>query len=155
MADSPKNAWEVTHLTSCRGATAPLRPVRRQPADGLGINAYTRGVGAELIEPTTNEPRLGRPERLPRRRGHGASPVRGRRLVRRPEFTFVSPPANREATAVCSSDTVVVVGGRPGSALRCPGRVLVRGEPAYQAGDFEEALASRAKALPNTPTTHT
>ena len=65
---------------------------------------------------------------------------------------FVPPGVHREATAGAAPTTVVVVGGRPGSALPVsPFEYWYAAEPAYQAGDFEEAVAIARDGLVDYP----
>ena len=65
---------------------------------------------------------------------------------------FVPPGVHREATAGAAPTTVVVVGGRPGSALPVsPFEYWYAAEPAYQAGDFDEAVAIAREGLADYP----
>ena len=65
---------------------------------------------------------------------------------------FVPPGVHREATAGAAPTTVVVVGGRPGAALPVsPFEYWYAAEPAYQAGDFDEAVAIAREGLADYP----
>ena len=159
MADSAQNTWKVTHLDELpRVANGSLwRPVRRQlGVTGFGINAYTaEEVGAELIEPhDETSPGSGRHEEV-------YLVVEGTARFRVADadleaptgtFVFVPPGVHREATAGAAPTTVVVVGGRPGSALPVsPFEYWYAAEPAYQAGDFDEAVAIARAGLADYP----
>ena len=159
MADSPQNTWKVTHLDELpRVANGSLwRPVRRQlGVTGFGINAYTADeVGAELIEPhDETSPGSGRHEEV-------YLVLEGTARFRVADadleaptgtFVFVPPGVHREATAGAAPTTVVVVGGRPGSDLPVsPFEYWYAAEPAYQAGDFDEAVAIAREGLADYP----
>lgn len=159
MTHRPQGAWHVTHLDELpRVANGGLwRPVRRQlGVTGFGINAYTaEAVGDELIEPhDETSAGSGRHEEV-------YIVVDGTARFRvadtdieapRGTFLFVPPGTHREATAGEAPTTVVVVGGRPGSALPVsPFEYWYAAEPAYQAGDFEEAVAIAREGLADFP----
>jgi mannose-6-phosphate isomerase-like protein (cupin superfamily) len=159
MGARPTNAWRTVHLDEL--PRIPLgglwRPVRREfGVTGFGINGYSAdSVGAELIEPhDETSPGSGRHEEL-------YLVVEGTARFRVEEtafdaptgtFVFVPPGVQREATAAEAPATVVVVGGRPGDALPVsPFEYWYAAEPAYQAGDYAEAVRIASEGLADYP----
>lgn len=158
MSDSPATP-KVVHLDELpRVANGGLwRPVRRElGVTGFGVNAYTaEAAGDELIEPhDETSPGSGRHEELYLVLEGSARFRVGDEEVDAPTgtFLFVPPGVHREATAASAPATVVVVGGRPGDALPVsPFEYWYAAEPAYQAGDFDEAVRIASEGLETYP----
>ena len=154
MSNSPATP-KVVHLDELpRVANGGLwRPVRRElGVTGFGVNAYTaEAAGDELIEPhDETSPGSGRHEELYLVLEGSARFRVGDEEVDAPTgtFLFVPPGVHREATAASAPATVVVVGGRPGDALPVsPFEYWYAAEPAYQAGDFEEAVRIASEGI--------
>jgi hypothetical protein len=71
---------------------------------------------------------------------------------------FARPEQRRAATALVADTTVVVIGGKPGTAgPASPFEYWYLAEPAYRAGDYEQAYAIAAEGLvphPDNPPLH-
>jgi mannose-6-phosphate isomerase-like protein (cupin superfamily) len=133
------------------------RPVRRLLGiTAFGVNAYTAdAVGDALIE-THDETSLGsgRHEELyVVLSGHATFTVAGEELdAPAGSLLFVEAGSARGAVATAAATTVLVIGGTPGAALPVsPYEYWYAAEPAYQAGDYERAVAIASEGLRDWP----
>ncbi len=152
--------FEVTRLEALE--RIPLgdmewRPIRRTlGVTAFGVNAYTgTAPGAPVIEPhdETSSGAGGHEELYLVATGHAAFIVGGE-PVDAPAGTLVLVPPGvpREATARVAETTIVVVGGKPGAGLPVsPYEHWYAAEPAYAAGDYDEAIAIASQGLADAP----
>ncbi len=133
------------------------RPIRRTlGVTAFGVNAYTGAEpGAPVIEPhdETSSGAGGHEELYVVITGHAAFIVGGE-PVDAPAGTLVLVPPGvpREATARAADTTIVVVGGKPGAGLPVsPYEHWYAAEPAYAAGDYDEAIAIASQGLADAP----
>ncbi len=152
--------FEVTRLEALE--RIPLgdmewRPIRRTlGVTAFGVNAYTGAEpGAPVIEPhdETSSGAGGHEELYLVVTGHAAFIVGGE-PVDAPAGTLVLVPPGvpREATARAAETTIVVVGGKPGAGLPVsPYEHWYAAEPAYAAGDYDEAIAIASQGLADAP----
>jgi hypothetical protein len=152
--------FEVTRLEALE--RIPLgdmewRPIRRTlGVTAFGVNAYTGAEpGAPVIEPhdETSSGAGGHEELYLVITGHAAFIVGGE-PVDAPAGTLVLVPPGvpREATARAAETTIVVVGGKPGAGLPVsPYEHWYAAEPAYAAGDYDEAIAIASQGLADAP----
>jgi tetratricopeptide (TPR) repeat protein len=129
------------------------RPVRRAlGVTAFGINAYTAtAAGASLIErhDETSAGAGGHEELYIVARGAAAFEIDGER-VEAPEGTMIliEPGLVREATAATDDATVLVIGGRPGTAMPpSPFEYWYAAIPAHEAGDYGRAYEIAAEGL--------
>ena len=129
------------------------RPVRRAlGVTAFGINAYTaKAEGASLIErhDETSPGAGGHEEVYIVARGVAAFEIDGER-VEAPEGTMIliEPGVVREATAGTDDATVLVIGGRPGTAMPpSPFEYWYAAIPAHEAGDHRRAYEIAAEGL--------
>jgi hypothetical protein len=133
------------------------RPVRRAlGVTAFGINAYTADhAGDTLIEPhDETSPGAGGHEELYLTATGRASFTVADQQVDAPSGTMllVKPATRREAVAAEDSTTVLVIGGRPGTAMPpSPFEYWYSAIPAEKAGDFEGAYATLAEGLEHWP----
>ncbi len=158
--------FHVAHLDELdRVAVAGTlwRPVRRTlGVTGFGVNAYTAAEpGDELIEPHDETSHgAGREEELYYVAAGAAKFAIGGEDIDAPTGTMVLVPVgtHREATATEDETTVLVMGGPPGAALPVsPFEYWYAAQPAYDRGDYEEAIAIASEGLgdyPEHPTLH-
>ena len=139
------------------GGAGWWRPIRRTLGiSAFGVNAYTADeAGDELIE-THDETSFGagRHEEL-------YLVVRGRArfTVAREEadapagtLLLVQPGTQRGAVAAEPGTTVLVIGGKPGSALPVsPYEHWYAAQPAYDVGDYARAVAIASEGLADWP----
>jgi hypothetical protein len=129
------------------------RPIRKAMGDSaFGINAYTGAqAGDEVIEDHDETGAgSGRHEELYLvLTGHAAFKLDGEEIdAPVGTFVFARPEQRRAATAVAADTTVVVIGGKPGTAgPPSPFEFWYLAEPAYRAGDYEQAYAIAAEGL--------
>ncbi len=129
---------------------------------GFGVNAYTAAkAGEHVIEPhDETSPGAGREEELYFVATGAAEFEVGGERVEAPTGTMVLVPVgtHREATATEDETTVLVMGGPPGAALPVsPFEYWYAAQPAYDRGDYEEAIAIASEGLtdhPEHPTLH-
>ena len=72
-------------------------------------------------------------------------------------FVYVQPTAKRKATAKDEGTTILVVGGTPGKAYEPSPQEAADAFVAYNAGDYETAIAKQLVAIekrPNDPVAH-
>jgi tetratricopeptide (TPR) repeat protein len=131
---------------------ADWRPIRRTlGVTGFGVAAYT-GVakGDEVIEPHDElSPGAGGHEELYFvARGHATFTIDGEPVDAPAGALILIPPGTRrEAHAVVDDTTVLVVGGVEGSVKTSPFEYWYAAEPAYAAGDYEQAIAIASEGL--------
>ena len=153
----PDYLW--THLDELE--SIPLdhgawRPIRRALAiTGFAVNAYSAEAGQPVIEPhdETSAGAGGHQELYLVASGAATFTVAGER-VDAPVGTLVAidPGVMREAVATADATTVVVIGGRPGSALPpSPFEYWYAALPAERAGDLEGAHRIVAEGLEHWP----
>ena len=133
------------------------RPIRRAlGVSAFGINAYTgENAGDEVIEDHDEQgDGSGHHEELyVVMTGRAAFELDGE-TVDAPAGTlvFVRPEQRRAATAVAEDTTILVIGGKPGAAgPPSPFEYWYVAEPAYRAGEYEEAYSIAAEGLEHYP----
>ena len=133
------------------------RPIRRTLGlTAVGANAYTADVaGAPLIEPHDElSPGAGRHEELYIVLTGAATFTIGDDTIDAPAGTLlrVDVGVRRAAIASAPSTTVLVVGGQPGAAMPpSPFEYWYAAQPAYDAGDYERAIAIASEGLAHHP----
>lgn len=153
----PKS-FRIAHLDEVeRISNGPLwRPVRRTlGVTGFGVNAYTAArPGDELIEPhdETSVGSGGHEELYVVICGAARFTIDGEQVAA-PAGTMILVPVgvHRVATAAEPETTVLVVGGVPRSAPVSPFEHWYAAQPAYQRGDYEEAVAIASEGLAEHP----
>jgi mannose-6-phosphate isomerase-like protein (cupin superfamily) len=147
----------LTDLDRIQVGGLTWRPVRRPlGATAFGVNAWTAdAAGDELIESHT--------EGTPSSPGHEelylvvegrATFTVGDEEIDAPAGTLVLVDVGTHRSAVAAQDatTVVVIGGEPGAAG--PGSAwehYYAAQPAYDAGDYEQAIAIAGEGLRDWP----
>ena len=133
------------------------RPIRRRlHVTAFGINAYSGDLaGDELIEEhdETSPGSGGHEELYLVQRGHASFTVGGA-SVDAPAGTLilVPPGVRRSATAAAARTLIVVIGGRPGTALPVsPFEHWYAAQPAFQAGDDDRAVDVASAGLADWP----
>jgi mannose-6-phosphate isomerase-like protein (cupin superfamily) len=133
------------------------RPVRRVlDVTGLGINAYTADeAGGEVIEPhDETSPGAARHEEVyVVATGRATFTVAGE-SIDAPAGTLVRVDVgvHRHAVAKEPGTTVIVVSGAPGAALpSAPYEHWYAAQPAYERGDYSEAIAIASEGLRDHP----
>ena len=133
------------------------RPIRRaMGVSAFGINAYTgENAGDEVIEDHDEQgDGSGHHEELyVVLTGHATFTLDGE-TVDAPAGTFVfaRPEQRRAASAVAEETTILVIGGKPGAAgPPSPFEYWYVAEPAYRAGEYEEAYSIAAEGLEHYP----
>ncbi len=133
------------------------RPIRRAlGVTAFGINAYSAdSVGAALIEPhdETSPGAGGHEEVYLVVTGTAAFTVDGKALeATAGTMVLVQPGVTREAVAVEAPATVLVLGGRPGSAMPpSPFEYWYAAIPAEEAHEYERAYEVAAEGLEHYP----
>ena len=133
------------------------RPIRRpMGVSAFGINAYTGiNAGDEVIEDHDEQgDGSGYHEELyVVMTGHASFVVDGEPIdAPAGTFVLVEPQQRRAATAVVEDTTVMVIGGKPGSAgPPSPFEYWYLAEPAYRAKEYERAYAIAAEGLEHHP----
>jgi mannose-6-phosphate isomerase-like protein (cupin superfamily) len=133
------------------------RPVRRTLGlTAVGANAYTADeAGAPLIEPHDElSPGAGGHEELYVVLTGSATFTIADDTVEAPAGTLVRVDVGvpRAAVAAAPSTTVLVVGGRPQAAMPpSPFEYWYAAQPAYDAGDYQRAVAIAAEGLAHHP----
>jgi mannose-6-phosphate isomerase-like protein (cupin superfamily) len=151
--------YRSTHLSQLDGI--PLdhgvwRPIRRPLAiTGFAINAYSAEAGQPVIEPhdETSAGAGGHEEVYLVASGAATFTVAGE-AVEAPTGTLVAvePGVMREAVAIANGTTIVVIGGRPDSALPpSPFEFWYAALPAERAGDLEQAHEIVAEGVEQWP----
>ena len=159
MSDDRK-PYRFTHLDELE--RVPLehgvwRPVRRAlDVSAFGINAYTADAsGDALIEPhdETSAGAGGHEELYVVVRGAANFEIEGERVAAAEgTMLLVEPGAMRSATAAAGQTTVLVIGGRPGTALPpSPFEYWYAAIPAAEAGDHDRAYEIAAEGLQHYP----
>jgi hypothetical protein len=129
------------------------RPVRRAlGVTAFGINAYTaEAEGAALIErhDETSPGAGGHEELYIVARGAAAFVIDGERVeAAEGTMILIEPGVVREATAATDDATVLVIGGRPGTAMPpSPFEYWYAAIPAHEAGDHRRAYEIAAAGL--------
>jgi tetratricopeptide (TPR) repeat protein len=133
------------------------RPIRRALGiTSVAVNAYTADeAGGRVIERHDElGPGSGHHEEIyVVVSGRAAFTVAGEEIDA-PAGTIVkiSPEETREAIATADGTTVLVLGGKPGAALPVsPYEYWYAAEPAYEAGDYERAIAIASEGLADYP----
>jgi tetratricopeptide (TPR) repeat protein len=139
------------------------RPIRRAlGVTAFGINAYSaEAEGTPLIErhDETSPGAGGHEELYVVARGAATFEIDGER-VEAPQGTMIliEPGVVRQATAATDDATVLVIGGRPGTAMPpSPFEYWYAAIPAHEAGDYRRAYEIAAEGLepyPNHGTLH-
>jgi tetratricopeptide (TPR) repeat protein len=131
-------------------------PIRRPLAiTGFAINAYSADAGAPVIEPhdETSAGAGGHQELYFVASGAARFTVAGE-TVEAPAGTMVAvePAVMREAVSTADDTIIVVIGGRPGTALPpSPFEYWYAALPAERAGDLEGAYELVAEGLEQWP----
>lgn len=139
------------------GGAGWWRPIRRSlGVTAFGVNAYTADEpGDPLIETHDEEsPGSGRHEELYLvLSGRATFRVAGRELdAPTGSLLLVQAGTERGAVAADAATTVLVVGGKPGAALPVsPYEYWYAAEPAYQAGDYSQAVEIASGGLLDWP----
>jgi tetratricopeptide (TPR) repeat protein len=150
-------SYAVVHIDALERARLAeagwWRPVRRTLGlTAVGANAYTADVpGAPLIEPHDElSPGAGGHEELYVVLTGAATFTIADDAIEAPAGTLlrVDVGVRRSAVASAASTTVLVVGGRPQSAMPpSPFEYWYAAQPAYDAGDYERAIAIASEGL--------
>jgi mannose-6-phosphate isomerase-like protein (cupin superfamily) len=133
------------------------RPVRRAlGVTAFGINAYSADeVGDPLIEDhDETSPGAGRHQELYLvARGQARFEVAGERVdAGEGTMVLVEPGVRRRAIAASPGATVIVIGGRPGSAMPpSPFEYWYAAIPAHEAGEHRRAYEIAAEGLEHYP----
>jgi hypothetical protein len=139
------------------GGAGWWRPIRRALGiTAFGVNAYTaENAGDPLIEHHDERSAgAGRHEELyVVLSGRATFTVDGVQLdAPTGALLRVAPGTEREAVAAARDTTVLVIGGRPGAASPVsPYEHWYAAEPAYQAGDYAQAIAIASEGLRDWP----
>jgi Tetratricopeptide repeat len=120
------------------------------------VNAYTAAEpGDALIEPhdETSPGAGGHEELYVVVSGHAAFTIDGSDCdAPAGTLVLVSPGVRREAKSVTAATTVLVIGGKPGAALPVsPFEHWYGAQPAYEAGDYDRAVAIASEGLADWP----
>ena len=164
VASGPREvslSYAVAHIDALERARLDesgwWRPVRRTLGlTAIGANAYTADVaGAPLIEPHDElSPSAGGHEELyVVLTGAAVFTIAGDTIAA-PAGTLlrVDVGVRRAAVASAPATTVLVVGGRPDAALPpSPFEYWYAAQPAYDAGDYERAVAIAGEGLAHHP----
>ena len=150
-------SYAVAHIDALERARLAeagwWRPVRRTLGlTAVGANAYTADVaGAPLIEPHDElSPGAGGHEELYVVLAGAATFTVADETIEAPAGTLlrVGVGVPRSAVASAAATTVLVVGGRPQSAMPpSPFEYWYAAQPAYDAGDYERAIAIASEGL--------
>ena len=136
------------------------RPIRSAlGVTGFGVNAFSAAsAGLELIEAHDEQSAGagGHDELYVVLTGHARFLIDGHELDAPPGMlVHVRRGATRQAWATKVDTTALVVGGRPGEALPvAPFECWYAAEPAYQAGDYDEAIRIAFAGLVTWPEHH-
>jgi hypothetical protein len=145
------------------GGAGWWRPIRRTlGVTAFGINAYTADDAGEPLIETHDETSFGagrHQELYLVLSGRAIFTVDGRELdAPAGSLLLVEPGTERAAVAASANTTVLVIGGRPGSALPVsPYEHWYAAQPAYDAGDYARAVAVASEGLrdwPDHPSLH-
>jgi tetratricopeptide (TPR) repeat protein len=157
---SERGTFRVAHLDDLdrvRLGAGWWRPVRRHlGVTALGVNAYTADApGDEVIERHDElSPGAGGHEELyVFLTGSATFSVEGER-IEAPAGTLlrIDRGADRHAVAREPDTTILVAGGPPGAALPVsPFEFWYAAQPAYQAGDYEQAIEIASAGLRDWP----
>lgn len=150
-------SYAVAHIDALERARLAeagwWRPVRRTLGlTAVGANAYTADVaGAPLIEPHDElSPGAGGHEELYVVLTGAATFTVADETIEAPAGTLlrVGVGVPRSAVASAAATTVLVVGGRPQAAMPpSPFEYWYAAQPAYDAGDYERAIAIASEGL--------
>ena len=150
-------SYAVAHIDALERARLAeagwWRPVRRTLGlTAVGANAYTADVaGAPLIEPHDElSPGAGGHEELYVVLAGAATFTVADETIEAPAGTLlrVGVGVPRSAVASAAATTVLVVGGRPQAAMPpSPFEYWYAAQPAYDAGDYERAIAIASEGL--------
>lgn len=139
------------------GGAGWWRPIRRTLGiTAFGINAYTADDAGDPLIETHDETSFGagRHQELYLVLSGRATFMLDRRAVDAPSgsLLLVEPGTQRGAVAASTNTTVLVIGGRPGSALPVsPYEHWYAAQPAYEAGDYARAVAIASEGLADWP----
>jgi tetratricopeptide (TPR) repeat protein len=145
------------------GGAGWWRPIRRTlGVTAFGINAYTADDAGEPLIETHDETSFGagrHQELYLVLSGRAIFTVDGRELdAPAGSLLLVEAGTERAAVAASANTTVLVIGGRPGSALPVsPYEHWYAAQPAYDAGDYARAVAVASEGLrdwPDHPSLH-
>jgi tetratricopeptide (TPR) repeat protein len=148
------NLGDLERIPLADGIYRPI--ARRLGVSGFGINAYTAANAGDPVIEDHDEQGDGsghHEELYVVMTGHATFTVDGA-TVDAPAgaFVFVRPEQRRGAVAAEDETTVLVIGGKPGAAgPPSPFEYWYLAEPAYRAGDYEEAYAIAAEGLEHHP----
>jgi tetratricopeptide (TPR) repeat protein len=145
---------ELERIPLAHGWWQPIR--RRLGITGFSTNAYSAdSPGDPLIEPhdETSAGAGGHEELYVVMTGGARFVVDGEEVdASAGTVLFVPPGVQREAVARDAGTTVLVVGGRPGSALPVsPFEYWYAAVPAYEAGDYSGAIEIASEGLADWP----
>ena len=133
------------------------RPIRRAlGVTAFGINAYTADAAGDPLIETHDETSFGagRHEELYVVVSGEAAFTVGGEAIPAPAGTLLLVEAGTErgATAAAPGTTVLVIGGKPGSALPVsPYEHWYAAQPAYAAGDYARAVEIASEGLADWP----
>jgi mannose-6-phosphate isomerase-like protein (cupin superfamily) len=150
-------AIHIDDLPSLEQGEAVWRPIRRTlELTGVAANAYTGvEVGDEVIEPHDElSPSAGGHEELYFVAAGRASFVVDGAELDAPAGTLIAVDVGqqREASAAEPATTVLVFGGKPGSAFPpAPFEYWYAAEPSYLDGDFEGGIVILSEGLEHHP----
>ena len=139
------------------GGAGWWRPIRRTLGiTAFGVNAYTADRAGDPLIETHDEasPGAGRHEELYLvTSGRATFTVAGDELEAPIGSLLLVPPgAQRGAVAAAPDTTVLVIGGQPGAALPVsPYEHWYAAQPAYEAGDYAQAVAIASEGLGDWP----
>lgn len=150
----PARVTKLDDLPRIDAAGIHQRPVRRTlGVSAFGTNAYSADTGEHVVEPH-DERGLGHEELYVVVRGAATFTVDGE-TVDAPAGTLVflpEPESHRQATATEDGTIVMAFGGMPGAAGPVSAwEWTFAAAPHVQAGDFEAAYATTARALEDHP----
>jgi tetratricopeptide (TPR) repeat protein len=139
------------------GEAGDWRPIRRALGiTSVAVNAYTAAAAGDLVIEPHDElgPGSGHHEEVYIvLTGRATFTVAGEAIDAPPgTIVKVDVEDRREATAAEPDTTVLVLGGKPGAALPVsPFEHWYAADPAYQAGDYERAIAIASEGLADYP----
>jgi quercetin dioxygenase-like cupin family protein len=133
---------------------------RRLGITAFGVQAFSAPAGGRVIGEHDETPlgEAGQEELYIVLRGAATFEVDGEVVeAHAGAFVQVQPGARRKATATEDGTTILAVGGTPGEAYRAAPEEVMEALAAYNAGDYETALAKQRSGLekePDSPVQH-